>query len=149
MAVSHSKTITGIIVTILISSSLWVFLADGINKYDPEVPSDYNDSFTRIQANLDIISANTENASGQLGVTVNPETDTNDFLGFIFNSGYQSAQTAVASLEVTYDIIDISIDGLLGSSSLGSLYKTGLTLMVLIFITVTILLGFIIKSGRE
>jgi hypothetical protein len=149
--VSLSKTISGLVILTVLVGGMLIFLTDGVTTYNANVPSGYNDSFQKIRNNLDDLAENANKTRDSLNINADANTNNpfTDFLGFIFNSGYQAALVARTSVEVGFSIADESVDQVFGATEFGGLLKMAAGTLILVFITITILLAFIIKSGRE
>lgn len=140
-----SNILIGISLMILVSTGFLLFLTNGVTKYNPAVPANYNDSFIKIQANLDELASISNETNDKL---VDVKSDGNivtDFLGFFFGKGYQAVQTLINGVKLNVVILDASVDNGLEATGFGGTIKAVGLLLISIFI-ILMLLAFIIKS---
>lgn len=145
-----NKILVGSTLIALISFLLVVFISDGITNYN--YTGDYsNTSFIKIQNTYDRISNNTNSSIQKIqDITTcsNPLTCAVDFVGYFFNSGYQALKNIVSSAELSYLIVDVATEEIVGGTSFGSNIKGMMIFTLLIIIFVGIILHAVVKSDR-
>lgn len=142
------KIIIGIILTGVMSLTIVLFLADGINTYNPSnIPSNYNSSFYKISSGISNISQTSKDTETKINSLSGNNNAIADFIGWFFGNGYQAIKTFITSVEITSTIADESIDNTLGSTSLGQHWKAAIGTIITVII-LALILHFVIKSDR-
>jgi len=133
----------GLVLIGMLASGLTIFISDAGSYYAPGDFDEENMQTYDSMSNLSYMMEGYEENSSK----VNPES-TDDLLGSLFTSSYQSAQTLKQSSGVMKNMVDDSIGNneLLGGFA--PILRNGLIIIIGIAISVGIFLHFITKSNR-
>lgn len=143
-----STVISGMILFILVLTGIFTFLVDGIDKYQPvNIPSDYNDSFVKIQNQINDINSISNETENDLKVdsSTNGGSSITDFLGFFFSAGYTGLQTMVATAKLNFVLINEGVNNIAGGTAYGNVLKSALMTLVMIFILIVVIMSIIFK----
>jgi hypothetical protein len=137
------KILIGLVIIGLITTGLTIFISDSASHYKP---GDFNESNLELYNSMEDLSSMmgdyTENDS-----LVDPES-TDDKLGSLFTSSYQSAQVLKKSTTVMKEMTEESIGNNQLLGGFGKILSNGIIIIIGIAISVGIFLNFVTRSNR-
>jgi len=142
-----NKVLIGMIFAIVIFSGMFIFIADGSDKYGVVLPDGYTNSMVAIKATLSQINTTTNQVQTDLTI-IEGQSGVLDFLGFFFSGGYDALKTTAKLVGVSFIFVDEGINGIGGGGEFGSLLKTGLYASIIVLLFIGIMMHAIIKSDR-
>ena len=140
------EIIIGQILVIAVISGIFLFMNDGINQYNPTVPDQYNATFVRIQSVIGDINKTASDTRDSL-TSLSTQSGITDYLGFFFNSAYNTVKLVVKIPLGMMTFVDEGINNI-PMGGYDSLLKTYLYVAIIVFVFIGILMHAIIKSDR-
>ena len=154
MAQLH-KFLIGLVFVGMIVAGITIFMSSGMKAYTPSETdmsyTQFNVSFNKLQnlsTQMETFKGEEQNTSVTTNTFFETVTQPFDIVGRFFTGMYQSAKVFMASTDLVSSMIDDSVNTLPVGNAFSGVLKTGLSLIVLIFIFVGIFLAFVTKSER-